>query len=133
MVARLSSPAEGEGSQASEFQRALFQSFRCPERMRGCGDTGDAATVRLLRHGRLGDHRACLLVGESGSGKSALAREAAGRYERVVWLAPETLDGDNLAHLERGLDLRHPLVEVLRAVSALLGARTRGSARPPGG
>src|SRR5581483_10978672 len=63
---------------------------------------------------RLGDHGVCLLVGESGSGKSAPARDAAGRYERVVWLAPETLDGDSLARLERGLDVRHPLVEVLR-------------------
>src|SRR5216683_936215 len=53
MVARLSGAAKEEGSQASHIQRALFESFRCPGQLREYGDTGEIATVQLLRHVRL--------------------------------------------------------------------------------
>ena len=53
MVARLSVPGKGKGSQASAIQRALFTGFRCPEALRVRDGTDEFATVRLLRHVRL--------------------------------------------------------------------------------
>ena len=53
MVARLSPPQKGKGSQASAVQRKLFTSFRCPEPLQVRDDTDALATVRLLRHIRL--------------------------------------------------------------------------------
>lgn len=52
MVERLSQPA-GDGSQSSALQRALFESFSCPEELRNCGDTDKNATMRLLCRVRL--------------------------------------------------------------------------------
>jgi hypothetical protein len=48
MAARLSPPAAGEGSPSSALQRALFESFACPQELRGADETGDVATVQLL-------------------------------------------------------------------------------------
>jgi len=53
LIARLSSPKEDEGSQASELQRALFGSLRCPKEFRHRGETDEKATVHLLRQVRL--------------------------------------------------------------------------------
>ena len=53
MVARLAEPESGEGSQSSAIQRALFAGLHCPDQLRGAGDTGQEATVRLLCHIRL--------------------------------------------------------------------------------
>jgi hypothetical protein len=228
MAARLSPPAGDDGSQSSSLQRALFESFACPEELRSSGDTGNVAAIQLMCHVRLlhfdyeavpsrdhalaltecqrllrsgeaaeaerlwdrligiadakraggtinlpqllaelrGEfelrdhpdyrrdaeslerlssdlmadvrtqiaglpplprvadratvencldrHRACLLVGESGCGKSALAKEIGrARYPRVVWIAENTLDYDTAAEFERGINIGHPLVEVL--------------------
>src|SRR6266436_3486754 len=48
MVNRLAEPVAGDGSQSSALERALFESFRCPEDLRGYGDTGDRATIQLM-------------------------------------------------------------------------------------
>ena len=54
MVARLSPPANEEsGSLSSQVQRDLFSSFHCPATLRDHGDTGDTATLELLRRIRL--------------------------------------------------------------------------------
>jgi hypothetical protein len=232
MVKRLTEPVAGEGSQSSALERALFESFRCPEELRGSVDTGDAATIQLLSRVRLlyfdfeatpsrdhvqaladcqsllrsgdaseaerlwrglnsiADHyrpaggfvdlprllaqlrgefdlrdhpdyrrdweilhrssqelmadvrtqiadlaplarlderatterrldtqRACLLLGESGCGKSALAKEIAqASYGRVVWIGETALDYDTAGQFERGINIGHPLAEVLTAL-----------------
>ena len=53
MAARLAAPDAAEGSQSSAVQRALFNSFRCPEELRSSGDTGDSATVQVMCRVRL--------------------------------------------------------------------------------
>ena len=53
MVARLSAPDGDEGSQSSRVQRALFESFHCPEGLRGHGSADTITTMRVLRHVRL--------------------------------------------------------------------------------
>lgn len=52
MVSRLADPVKDEGSQASDIQRGLFESFCCPEQLRKNAETGDIAAVQLLRHVR---------------------------------------------------------------------------------
>ncbi len=65
---------------------------------------------------RLSRRRVCFLVGESGCGKSAIARRTAEQgYGRAVWLPAEALEVASLADLERGLGLRNPLADTLRA------------------
>jgi hypothetical protein len=49
LVARLSSSRQGGGSQASELQRALFNSLYCPRELRRRSDTSKEVTARLLR------------------------------------------------------------------------------------
>lgn len=46
-------PAAGAGAQASETQRALFASLRCPPGLRPGPPPNDAATATLARHVRL--------------------------------------------------------------------------------
>jgi hypothetical protein len=54
LVARLEpATTKGVGSLASEKQRALFDSFRCPDALRAAGAVDDTATVVLVRHVRL--------------------------------------------------------------------------------
>jgi hypothetical protein len=53
LITRLSSPKVDEGSQASDLQRALFESLHCPKELRDQGDTDEKATVRLLCQVRL--------------------------------------------------------------------------------
>ena len=53
MVARLSAPDGDEGSQSSGIQRALFESFRCPETLRSHENTDTITAMRVLRHVRL--------------------------------------------------------------------------------
>jgi hypothetical protein len=53
MVARLADSEAGEGSQSSAIQRAIFASLHCPDQLKGAGDTGHEAAVRLLCHIRL--------------------------------------------------------------------------------
>jgi hypothetical protein len=53
MVARLSEPSAEGGSQSSALQRALFESFSCPEHLRSCGTTDKGATVQLMCRVRL--------------------------------------------------------------------------------
>ncbi len=58
----------------------------------------------------------CVLVGESGSGKSALAKEISlADYPRTVWLTANVLDHDSLVDFESAVNIRHPLVGILRA------------------
>jgi hypothetical protein len=58
----------------------------------------------------------CLLVGESGSGKSALAKEIAlADYPRTIWLSANILDHESVVDFERGIALRHPLIDILRS------------------
>jgi hypothetical protein len=54
MAARLTSSDAGDGSQSSIVQRALFESFRCPDALRSAGETDDSATVQVMS-------RVCLL------------------------------------------------------------------------
>jgi hypothetical protein len=53
LIARLSSPKQDEGSQASDLQRALFESLHCPKKLRNQRETDEKATVHLLRQIRL--------------------------------------------------------------------------------
>jgi hypothetical protein len=54
MINRFSSPqGDEQRAQSSQLQRALFASLHCPEHLKSHGDTGDLATVRLMRHIRL--------------------------------------------------------------------------------
>jgi hypothetical protein len=53
MAARLSPPAAGDGSQSSALRRALFESFTCPQELRGNDDAGNVAAVQLLCRVRL--------------------------------------------------------------------------------
>jgi hypothetical protein len=53
LIARLSSPKQDEGSQASDLQRALFESLHCPKKLRNQRKTDEIATVHLLRQIRL--------------------------------------------------------------------------------
>src|SRR5205807_9136053 len=53
MAARLTAPDGDEGSQSSRLQRALVESFQCPETLRDHGDNNDLTMMRLLRHTRL--------------------------------------------------------------------------------
>lgn len=99
LIARLSSPKQDEGSQASGLQRALFDSLRCPKEFRHRGETDEKATVRLLGQVRLVrfDYEAtpsrhldeavadCQRV--LGSGDLAEAREL---WERLTGIADET-------------------------------------------
>ena len=76
--------------------------------------TADRAKVQ----DRLEAGRACLLVGESGCGKSALAREIAEtRYGRAIWIAENTLDYETAAAFERAVGIRHPVTEILTALT----------------
>jgi len=74
--------------------------------------TEDRASMRQ----KLASTRVCVLVGESGSGKSALAKEISlADYPRTVWLTANVLDHDSLVDFESAVNLRHPLVDILRA------------------
>jgi hypothetical protein len=53
MASRLADPVKHDGGQASDIQRALFESFRCPEQLRKNAEAGDIAAVQLIRHVRL--------------------------------------------------------------------------------
>lgn len=65
---------------------------------------------------KLASARVCVLVGESGSGKSALAKEISlADYPRTVWLTANVLDHDSLVDFERAVNIRHPLIDILRA------------------
>ena len=76
--------------------------------------TADRAKVQ----GRLEAGRACLLVGELGCGKSALAREIAEtRYGRAIWIAENTLDYETATEFERAVGIRHPVTEILTALT----------------
>ncbi|HEY4034184.1 MAG TPA: ATP-binding protein [Ktedonobacteraceae bacterium] len=55
IVARLSVPKEGEGSQTSILERNLFNSFHCPQKFKQYGKIDEVETVRLLGHIRLLD------------------------------------------------------------------------------
>jgi len=49
MAARLSQPAADDGSQSSALQRALFESFSCPQVLRSNGDTDHhVAAIQLM-------------------------------------------------------------------------------------
>jgi hypothetical protein len=53
MAARLSPSPADDGSQSSVLQRALFESFACPEELRSSENSDNAATVALLCRVRL--------------------------------------------------------------------------------
>lgn len=55
MVARLSAPQDGEGSQTSVIQRKLFHGFHCPQKFKEYANDDEVETVRLLEHVRLLD------------------------------------------------------------------------------
>ncbi len=50
IVARLSVPKKGEGSQTSTIQRNLFNGFHCPQKFNPYGKSDEVETVRLLGH-----------------------------------------------------------------------------------
>jgi hypothetical protein len=53
MAARLSQSAVDEGAQSSALQRALFQSFHCPDELQSLGETSENETIQLLCRTRL--------------------------------------------------------------------------------
>lgn len=105
MAARLSSPAPGEGSQSSALQRALFESFACPEELRSNGDTGNLATADLMRHVRLfhfdfeavpsRDH-ALALADCQRLLKSGDATEAERLWDRLIGIADARRTGGSI-------------------------------------
>jgi hypothetical protein len=153
MAARLSPPASGDGSQSSALQRALFESLRCPEGLRGSGDIGDATTVDLMRHVRLlqfdfevlpsRDHVLALADCQRLL-KSGGAAEAHGLWDRLIGIADAKRTGgtidlaQTLTELRGQFDLReHPDyrhdAEVLERLSRDLMAdiRTQIAGIPP--
>jgi hypothetical protein len=125
MAARLSQPAADDRSQSSALQRALFESFTCPEELRSNGDTDNVATIPLMCRVRLlhfdyeatpsRDH-ALALADCQRLLRSGDAVEAARLWDRLIGIADSKRPAGGsidlpqlLAELRAEFDLRdHP-------------------------
>jgi hypothetical protein len=152
MAARLFQPAD-DGSQSSALQRALFESFSCPQELRSNGDTGNVAAIQLMCRVRLlhfdyeaspsQDHALALADGQRLL-KSGDAAEAKRLWDRLIGVADAKRAGGTinlpqlLAELRGEFNFRdHPDyrrdAEVLERLSQDLMAdvRTQVAGLPP--
>jgi hypothetical protein len=103
LLSRIAAPTdEQDGGQMSEIQRALFRSFHCPQSLQDRGATGDAETVRVLRHIRLlhfdyesptSRERDRALADCQRILRSGDLREASDLWDRLVGFAAKKRDG----------------------------------------
>ena len=153
MVARLSETEPGTGVQSSALQRALVESFACPDALRGEGRHDDNTKIELLRRVRLlycdydktpSREHARALDDCQGILRSGGAADAARLWQKLTSIADEKRTGGSidlpqlLARLRGEFELReHPDYrrdwEVLDRTSqeAMADVRTEIAGLPP--